>query len=149
MFRFSVGRLSGSGTTQVANEGRIIRFDDNTGEAGCAEWRPHEAGPDILRATHISGNYAFGEVGDGQQRRRFAAQGLYCYRSRYGFGYGSLGTFSAVSRCWYCERNVNGGLRNVHHGGEWPGHGDHYAPPDGYLVFVHGFAIRSPLYDNR
>jgi hypothetical protein len=72
-FRASLGTL----VAGVATQGRIIRSEDNTGR------RPRQSGvlmkqdPTSFGATHISGNYAFGEVGVDSNGGRFAGAGVF------------------------------------------------------------------------
>jgi hypothetical protein len=76
MFRFSVGRLSGPGTTQVANEGRIIRFDDNTWQGRAQSGVLMKQDPTSFNVGALNGNYAFGEAGVDSNGGRFAGAGV-------------------------------------------------------------------------
>jgi hypothetical protein len=95
-FRFAVGTLSGSGVSQVATEGRIIRFDDNTWRGRAQSGVLMKQDPTSFGATHINGNYAFGEVGVDSNGGRFAGAGVFTATAPItDSGMGSLGTFSA------------------------------------------------------
>lgn len=72
-FRFSVGTI----VNNLATEGRIIRFDDNTWRGRSQSGLLMKQDPTSFGATHISGNYAFGEVGVDSSGGRFAGAGVF------------------------------------------------------------------------
>jgi hypothetical protein len=75
-FRFSVGKISGSGGSQVANEGRIIRFDDNTWRGRAQIGVFMKQNPTSFNLSALTGNYAYGEVGVDSNGGRFAGAGV-------------------------------------------------------------------------
>jgi hypothetical protein len=75
-FRFAVGTLSGSGTAQVATEGRIIRFDDNTWRGRAQSGVLMKQDPASFNVSALTGNYTFGEVGVDSNGGRFAGAGV-------------------------------------------------------------------------
>jgi hypothetical protein len=72
-YRFSVGTLDAS---NVATEGRVIRFDDSTWRGRAQSGVLLKQDPTSFNAGALNGNYAFGEVGVDFNGGRFASAGL-------------------------------------------------------------------------
>jgi hypothetical protein len=71
-FRFSVGTIA----TNVATEGRIIRFDDTSGKGRAQSGFLMKRDPTSFNAGALNGNYAYGEVGVDSSGGRFAGAGV-------------------------------------------------------------------------
>jgi hypothetical protein len=72
VFRFSLGTV----VNNVATEGRIIKFDDNTFRGRAQSGVLMKQDPTSFNAGALNGNYVFGEVGVDSNGGRFASAGL-------------------------------------------------------------------------
>jgi hypothetical protein len=70
-FRFSVGTI----VNNVATEGRIIRFDDTSGNGRAQSGFLMKQDPTSFNAASLNGNYAYGELGVDSIGGRFAGAG--------------------------------------------------------------------------
>jgi hypothetical protein len=86
IFRFSVGTL----VSNVATEGRIIGFDDNTWRGRAKSGVLMKQDPTSFNAAALNGTYAFGEAGVGSNGGRFSVAGVVTSN-----GAGTLSNFDA------------------------------------------------------